>query len=254
MECFVADVIETFGSYITFHIQFDSYDDSPPKNAFDILMTSSKTRTLLTFSFSEELKSNDELKLEIASYVGSHSVGWTTEQTKKNHELMVPIVNEEDTEKLKIIIPVIFRNLELVKKYKELIDAVKTVTYWEKVNVDLFYSENNSVAKIDSNADESIAFEKNYEVCNKLKESMPKYATQAMRKEFVNTCEMFLENVEKSQVRYIYKEFMEDYSADESEIDVRVRLAFDLNNPELVTNLRHFNESQISIYNPFWDE
>src|SRR5277367_1282234 len=83
---------------------------------------------------------------------------------------------------------------------------------------------------------------------------MPKYATRAMKKEFVNTCEMFLGNVEKSQVHHIYKEFMGDCFADESEIDARVRLAFDLNNPKLITNLRHFNEGQISIYNPFWDE
>jgi hypothetical protein len=110
------------------------------------------------------------------------------------------------------------------------------------------------VWKIDPDADESLAFEKNYEIRNKLKESMPRYATRAMRKEFVNTCEMFLGNVEKSQVRHIYKEFMGDCFSDESEIDARVRLAFELNDPELVTDLRHFNEGRISIYNPFWDE
>src|SRR3954466_15988062 len=79
MECFIANVIESFGSYITFRVQFDSYDSSPPKNAFDILMTSSKTRTLPTFSFSEEPKSNDELKLEIVSYIEFHDAGWTSE-------------------------------------------------------------------------------------------------------------------------------------------------------------------------------
>ena len=42
--------------------------------------------------------------------------------------------------------------------------------------------------------------------------------------------------------------------ADEFEIDARVRLAFDLNDPKLITNLRHFNKGQISIYDPFWDE
>jgi len=37
---------------------------------------------------------------------------------------------------------------------------------------------------------------------------MPVYATQVMRREFVNTCDMFLGNVEKSRVRRIYKEFI----------------------------------------------
>jgi len=58
---------------------------------------------------------------------------------------------------------------------------------------------------------------------------MPAYATQAMRREFVNTCDMFLGNVEKSRVRRIYKEFTGDSTADESEIDARVKLAFDWN-------------------------
>ncbi|GES92876.1 uncharacterized protein LOC109590753 [Rhizophagus clarus] len=143
----------------------------------------------------------------------------------------MPIVNEEDAGKLKIITPVILRNPVVIKKYKDLIDTVEVAAYWEEINVDQFYSENIS-----------------------LKESLPKYATRAMRKEFVNTCEMFLGNVEKAQVHYIYKEFMGNCSADESEIDARVRLAFELNDPKLVTDFRHFNEGQISIYNPFWDK
>ncbi|GBB87081.1 hypothetical protein RclHR1_13540008 [Rhizophagus clarus] len=47
---------------------------------------------------------------------------------------------------------------------------------------------------------------------------------------------------------------MGDCFADESEIDARVRLAFELNDPKLVTDFRHFNEGRMSIYNPFWDE
>ncbi|GBB99349.1 hypothetical protein RclHR1_00350005 [Rhizophagus clarus] len=37
------------------------------------------TRSLPTFSFSNEPKSNDELKLEIISYIESHNTGWTNE-------------------------------------------------------------------------------------------------------------------------------------------------------------------------------
>jgi hypothetical protein len=67
-----------------------------------------------------------------------------TEQTKKNHESIVPIVNEEDSGKLKIISPVILRNSAIVKKYKELIDTVEVAAYWEDINVDQFYSDNSS--------------------------------------------------------------------------------------------------------------
>ena len=91
--------------------------------------------------------------------------------------------------------------------------------------------------KIDPNVNESAAFEKNYEIRNELKNSMPIYATQAMRREFVNTCDMFLGNVEKSRVRRIYKEFTGDLTADESEIDARIKLAFDLKDPKLITDL-----------------
>ncbi|PKY51511.1 hypothetical protein RhiirA4_468596 [Rhizophagus irregularis] len=64
---------------------------------------------------------------------------------------------------------------------------------------------------------------------------MPVYATRAMREEFVNTCEMFLGNIEKSRVHRIYKEFV---GADESEIDARVKLAFDLKDPDLMYNIK----------------
>ena len=66
------------------------------------------------------------------------------EQTKKNHESMIPIVNEEDAGRLKIIIPVMFRNPVIVKKYTELINTVEAATYWKEINVDQFYSENSS--------------------------------------------------------------------------------------------------------------
>ena len=58
-----------------------------------------------------------------------------------------------------------------------------------------------------------------------------------MKREFVNTCDMFLGNVEKSRVHRIYKEFVENSIADKMEIDVRVNLTFDLRNPDIITDL-----------------
>ncbi|GBB90338.1 hypothetical protein RclHR1_17260004 [Rhizophagus clarus] len=51
---------------------------------------------------------------------------------------------------------------------------------------------------------------------------MPVYAIRAMRREFVNTCDTFLDNAEKFRV-YI------------------------------ITDLQHFNEGRISIYDTFWE-
>lgn len=59
-----------------------------------------------------------------------------TIQTKNNHDSMTPIVNESDAGKLKIILPVTFRNPAIITKYKELIKAVEFADYWETINVD----------------------------------------------------------------------------------------------------------------------
>ncbi|GBB99354.1 hypothetical protein RclHR1_00350010 [Rhizophagus clarus] len=82
---------------------------------------------------------------------------------------------------------------------------------------------------------------------------MPVYATRAIRREFVNTCDTFLDNVEKSRVCQIYKKFVGDSTTNETEIDVRVKLAFDLRDPDIITDIQHFNEERISIYNTFWE-
>ncbi|GBB94592.1 hypothetical protein RclHR1_23880003 [Rhizophagus clarus] len=66
---------------------------------------------------------------------------------------------------------------------------------------------------------------------------MPVYTTRAMRREFVNTCDTFLGNVKKSRVFQIYKEFVGDSTVDETEIDVRIKLAFDLRDPNIITDL-----------------
>ncbi|PKK57493.1 hypothetical protein RhiirC2_825681, partial [Rhizophagus irregularis] len=394
LGCIISDVVSNFGNLFTFNIKkISNENNSQLVNAFDILRNAAKELHLPTFSFSQNPKLNDKLKLDILSYISSHKGGWTfdvipigkkfikelsdalwyvdkcgyktfndrytipvkffqfvgrfdpvrekksyllftydelnfhsqnmtaylemswinhpcfdflkpplvkfasdlqkyaeyllkkTVQTKKNHDSMIPIVNEGDAGKLKIILPVMFRNPAIITKYKELINAVEFADYWETINVDPYCPDNRTakstylqkleetftfkmgmytyhhgnimnttfIWKIDPSVDESIAFEKNYKIRSELKNSMPVYATRAMRREFVDTCDMFLGNVEKSRVRRIYKEFVGDSTADEMEIDIRVKLAFDLRDPDIITDLRHFNEGRISIYDTFWE-
>ncbi|RIA84742.1 hypothetical protein C1645_831833 [Glomus cerebriforme] len=264
LRCVISDIVSVFGGLFTFHIKiFSDENEFQPANMFDILKNAVKERHQPTFTFSQNSKMNDKLKLDILSYISSHKVEFSQfvdqfdpVKDKKGRLLFtydelnfysqnltlilkcLGLINEEDTGKLKIILPIMFRSPTIVTKYKELVTAVDSIaksTYLQKL-------------------EEAFTFKigiYTYHHENILKSSMLVYAIRAMRRKFVNTCDMFLGNVEKSRVRRIYKEFTGDSTADESEIDARVKLAFDLKDPELITDLWHFNEEKISIYDIF---
>jgi len=251
LECIASDVISIFGSHFTFRIK--PFTNHQPINAFDILINATKERHLPIFDLSEKPKANDQLKLDILSYISFHKGGWTYDaisigkkfikelsdalwyidkcghstfndrykipaefsqffnrfdpvkdkksrpkftydelnfhsqnltaylkmswiehpcfaflrpsiikfannlqkyaeylvekgiQTKKNHKSLAPIVNEEDAGKLKIILPVTFRTPTTIAKYKDLIQAVESMEYWEIINVDPFCPNNNNM-------------------------------------------------------------------------------------------------------------
>ena len=58
--------------------------------------------------------------------------------------------------------------------------------------------------------------------------------------------------------RYMYKELTGDYSAssnlDQSEIEKRVKLAIDMEDSDVIVDLRHLNSGCKSMYDPFWLE
>ena len=58
--------------------------------------------------------------------------------------------------------------------------------------------------------------------------------------------------------RYMYKELTGDYSAssnlDQSEIEKRVKLAIDMEDSDVIVDLRHLNSGRKSMYDPFWLE
>ncbi|GET01947.1 uncharacterized protein LOC111130598 [Rhizophagus clarus] len=325
LGCVISDIVSIFGSLFTFHIKiFSDKNKSQPVSAFDILKNAAKKRHLPTFTFSQNPKMNDKLKLDILSYISFHKGGWTCDAVSTGKKFIRELSDAlwyvdkcgSKTFNSKYTIPAEFfqfvncfdpvkdkkerilftydelnfhnQNLTaylkmswikhpcftflkpslikfandlqkyaesptIVTKYKKLVTAVESTDYWKIINVDQ-YCPNNSTAKstylqnleeaftfkigiytyhhgnvmnttfvwkIDPNIDESAAFKKNYEIQNELKSFMPVYATRTMRREFVNTCDMFLGNVEKSRVCRIYKEFTGDSTADESEIDAR---------------------------------
>ena len=111
----------------------------------------------------------------------------------------------------------------------------------------------NYIWWINPNADEAKLVNKHYLIRSELKEKMPIYHSRQMRKAFINTCETFLGNVEKARIHAIYKDLTGDISANDEEIDKRVKLMFTINDPRIVTDLRHLNEGQPKIYDEFWE-
>jgi hypothetical protein len=77
LECIISDVVSIFGNHFTFRINiFSNRNDSQPVNAFNILRNVAKELHLPTFTFSQNPKMNDKLKLDILSYISFHKGGW----------------------------------------------------------------------------------------------------------------------------------------------------------------------------------
>jgi hypothetical protein len=78
-----------------------------------------------------------------------------------------------------------------------------------------------------------------------------------MKKEFMDTIELYIGKVEKARIRHIYAIWLNDSSASVNlitqEIDERVQLMFELSKPEIITDLREINEGRISKYDLFWE-
>lgn len=78
-----------------------------------------------------------------------------------------------------------------------------------------------------------------------------------MRKEFIDTVELYIGKIEKARIRYIYSTWLDDSSSSinsvTQEIDERVQLMVELGDPDLITDLREINQGRISKYDSFWD-
>lgn len=109
---------------------------------------------------------------------------------------------------------------------------------------------------IDSNVNEKELVNKYYEIKNNLKQTIQMYHTRAMKKEFIDTVELYIGKVEKARIRYIYSTWLENSSvlvnSVTQNIDDQVQLIFELGNLELITDLCEINEGRISKYGLFW--
>ncbi|GBB90339.1 hypothetical protein RclHR1_17260005 [Rhizophagus clarus] len=78
LGCLISDIVSNFGNLFTFQIKILlNKNNSQPVNTFDVLRSVTRELCLPTFSFSQNPKTNDKLKLDILSYISSHKSGWT---------------------------------------------------------------------------------------------------------------------------------------------------------------------------------
>ena len=102
------------------------------------------------------------------------------------------------------------------------------------------------------------ALQKVQPIIEHLKQKIPQYHTRAMRREAYAKFGLVTATANKSVLRHLYKDFVCDSSASanlsESEIDARVNLMFELEDPSLVYDLRHHFAGRQAKFDTFWDE
>ncbi|GES84620.1 hypothetical protein GLOIN_2v1782174 [Rhizophagus clarus] len=209
--------------------------------------------------------------------------------TLKNQNSLAPIVDEGKAAYIEILDANIWRPPIIVEEFKLLTRSLEESPYWKPINISQFCPNErmrkcrfieklknaflfkigkytyhhgniqNSVYlwHIDNNANEEELVNKHYKIKNNLKQTIQIYHTRAMRKEFIDTVELCISKVEKARIHYIYSTWLEDSSASVNlvtqNIDDRVLLIFELDDPELITDLREINEGRIFKYDLFWE-
>ena len=101
-------------------------------------------------------------------------------------------------------------------------------------------------------------FESSQSVIEKVKSYIPQYHTRAMRKEMYKKFGRISAQTKPLALRWFYKEISNDQSAaattDQAEIDKRVQLAIDMEDPDIVIDLREHNTGRAAQFDTFWDE
>lgn len=97
---------------------------------------------------------------------------------------------------------------------------------------------------------------KNASVVHKLSASMPQFHSRAMRQSFIRLFGR-VASVQPAYLREIYRQLTGDASVASSEnekgVDERLRQSLDLEDAEVVVDLRHHNQGHATKYEPFWE-
>ncbi|CAB5209375.1 unnamed protein product [Rhizophagus irregularis] len=209
--------------------------------------------------------------------------------TARNQSSLTPVVDEEKAGYIEILDENTWRKPEVVKEFRILTKTLEELEYWEPVNINLFcpvlrkqrfrFVEKLKVAfpfkvgkytyhhgniqnsvyvwRIGINVNEQDMINKHYTIRNNLKQTLQVYHTRAMRKEFLDTVELYIGKVEKARMCYIYSVWLQDSAAsinsETQDIDDHVEVMFELGDPDLITDFREINEGRLPKYDVFWE-
>ena len=124
----------------------------------------------------------------------------------------------------------------------------------------LIYSHGNNIGNLSflwrvPSQDES-SYSKWMSEIDHVKLLLPSYKTRAMRKTAFRKFGRITPGMSPANFHYMYKELKGDYSTscnlDQSEIEKRVKLAIDMEDPDVNVDLRHLNSGHKCLYDPFW--
>ena len=105
--------------------------------------------------------------------------------------------------------------------------------------------------------DEGEIFERSQAVIDRVRAVIPKYHTRAMRKQIQEKFGRLSSGVKPHQFRFIYKELTGDSSESinltEKEIDQRVREFIDMEDIDILPDLRIHNSGRQSSFDSFWN-
>ena len=114
----------------------------------------------------------------------------------------------------------------------------------------LYWAWNTSAANISS------ALQSCQPIIERVKQEIRKFHTRAMRKVAFEKYGLITPSVKKAVLRHLYKDLVGDDStaatASQEEVDARVSAFFDLEEPDLVFDLRHLYCGRASKFDMFW--
>ena len=146
------------------------------------------------------------------------------------------------------------------KKY-EYIQRLREVGLSEKAAL-LTYSHSNNIGslhfvwKVLESVDEDIS--ESQRTIEKAKSEIPIFHTRAMKRALASKFGRVSPSMKPVLLRALYKELTNDASAStnlhEAEIDERMRMILEMEDADIVVDLRHFNSGRKTRYDVSWGE
>jgi hypothetical protein len=101
-------------------------------------------------------------------------------------------------------------------------------------------------------------FEQSQVVIEKVKALIPQYHTRAMRTAMFEKFGRISPSIKPSSLRYFYKELTGDESAasttEQADVDKRIKQIIDMEDPNVLPDLRELNTGRSAKFNTFWEE